>query len=160
MSSLSPSFECFDEVFEESVDSQEDSSSSSTSMVRADDASAVENFSDERTLSDPPCRIGYVWVHTQVTNKCSKYKWLHSLKKILPSLHDLLPEFLFIMLASLLSSLPSPPSPPWPLYKRSFGIWPLPCFKVVYIRILQKVILVGPWWRDPQTCLHLVGESK
>jgi len=41
MFSSSPSFEPFDNVPEESISSQRDSSSSNTSVVRADDANVI-----------------------------------------------------------------------------------------------------------------------
>jgi len=91
MSSSSPFSESTGSVLGELVDSQEDSLSFSTSLVRADDANTTENSSDGTTFSDPPRRIGYDWVSTQVIDQCSKYKWLESLEYFVASAPWLLP---------------------------------------------------------------------
>jgi len=69
MSSSSSSIESLADVSEESVGSQRGSSSSSTSMIQFDDASASKNSSNEITLSDPPRKTEYDWVTFKVTEK-------------------------------------------------------------------------------------------
>jgi len=61
---------------EGSVGSHEDSSSSDTVVVRADNTQMADNSLSGATLGNPPLRARYDWVSTLVTKQSSKYRWL------------------------------------------------------------------------------------